>query len=84
MSSHCSRYPVCGCPPDFGVGCQVISDDERAATIKRVKEGQTVMKTNGQSELIEVPNPDRYDLNMRKRRHKPTNFTPPKKKRKKK
>lgn len=48
---------------------------------------RTVQKTNGNGELIEVPNPDfdQFDNQGQriKKRHKPTNFTPKKKRRKK-
>jgi hypothetical protein len=52
-----------------------------------MKRPLTVMKTDGNGNEFEVPNPDLYTYedtgHIRKLRHKPTNFTPKKKKRKK-
>ena len=42
-----------------------------------------VYKTNGKSEFVLVDDPDAFNLDGRKVRHKPTNITPPKKKRRK-
>ena len=48
---------------------------------------KTITKTNGNCEIIEIPNPDYYQFDNEehriKKRHKATNFTPKKKKRKK-
>ncbi len=82
MSTHCHRYPSCGCPREMGYGCHVSDDSERKKLIERIKSGKTVLKTDGNSNTIEVPNPDGY-IRLHKRRRRVTNLTQPKKKRKK-
>ena len=81
MSSHCGLYPSCKCPSDIGRYCGTgHSLDE----IIKLNSGEYVIKTDGNAKEFVVENPDRYNLEGRKiRRKHPTNFTPKKKKRKK-
>ncbi len=73
MSACCNDYPICKHNhPDF--------NEEQ---LDKVRKGHSIFKTNGQSQEIMVPNPDRfYEGRMRKVRSKATNITPRKKKRK--
>lgn len=74
MSSHCNRYPEnCVCPKTCGIYCYLPDNDIRV---------MEPMKTKQQEEKLYVD----YELHNRSRRSKhakPTNYTPPKKKRRK-
>lgn len=81
MSSHCSKYPECGCPATVGHYCQSAHD---VKTIKELNNGNLVEKNDGNGNTIAVDNPDRYTYvegRRKKIRKKVTNYTKPKKKR---
>ena len=41
MSSHCGKYPACGCPPTTGQHCQSESSVEDIAKLNRAIDVQT-------------------------------------------
>lgn len=73
MSSHCNKYPNCGCPSDIGIHCG--KDDFQKAV------DADWDKIEEEKRAIEK----KYEGGRKrgKVRHKPTNLTPKKKKRKK-
>lgn len=83
MSSHCSKYPECGCPATVGHHCG------KPYTVKEIQElnkGNMVEKNDGNGNTIAVDNPDRFNFvegRRKKIRKKVTNYTKPKKKRRK-
>ena len=71
MSTHCGRFPNCGCPKEIGIKCGLPDNDPRL----------------GQKEELPQNKIDRiYRKSMgepvKPKRKYPTNYTPPKKKRK--
>lgn len=77
MSTHCSKYPGCGCGPEVGTNCypsfgEMIKD--KSEFHSDVTDLMAVLK---EADLV------KYERKNYGKRRKPTNYTPPKKKRKK-
>lgn len=79
MSTHCNKYPTCGCPKEIGTRCG-FTDQE----IKGLNSGRLTTKTGSDCELMVVDNPNRFNSEgqYQKARKKNTHLTPKKKKRK--
>ncbi len=75
MSSHCGKYPTCGCPKEIGYCPDGLT--------KLINDHKLIIKTDGNCNEIVVDHPDIFnDLGqVVKRRNRGTNFTPKKKKR---
>ena len=73
MSSHCGRYPNCGCSSVAGTKCHLPYGDP-----------MLLQKDDEFSDAVEKAKQVEYDRYFPRPKHsKPTNYTPPKKKRKK-
>lgn len=95
MSSHCNRYPGCGCGSYVGTKCALPDNDpmlkQQEETIKRNELGYPLTedgkvdweKTSKEKEKVYVDY-ERHNRTGRSKHAKPTNYTPPKKKRRKK
>lgn len=78
MSSHCGRYPGCGCNSYCGTKCQLPEGDPR------LKEKEP--EFGEETEKFKQMEFEKYLLDQNGKhikRRKPTNYTPPKNKRKK-
>jgi len=75
MSSHCSRYPGCGCSSVIGTKCHLKDDDSRLKD-KEPEFSEEVEKRKVE-ELDKYNSVDGHHV----KRRKPTNYTLPKKKR---
>lgn len=73
MSSHCGRYPGCGCSSVVGTKCH-LPDNDPSLKEKEPEFSDAVEAAKRMEELKYFPPP---------KHSKPTNYTPPKKKRKK-
>lgn len=80
MSSHCYRYPKCGCGPDVGTKCG-FPDDHKA-----LSEGPEEKKPVDIEALKREAYEDakRKDMGRKPKRKYPTNYTPPKRRHRKK
>lgn len=83
MSTHCSKYPGCGCGPEVGTNCypsfgEMIKD--KSEFHSDVTDLMAVLKNDDRQQNINYSISKR---GTRKTRSKPTNYTAPKKKRKK-
>lgn len=89
MSSHCNRYPSCGCNSQVGTKCQLPADDPRLQQIEPEREPEKI--DWGRIEEMKHAELEKYERQQRggksKKPHKkhyyPSNRQPPKKKRKK-
>lgn len=93
MSTHCSKYPSCNCPPGIGINCYSASDitDKFGDLFPPPKSNEQLV-----DELLDaVTAPRIYDdpsmvsvkeiakgAPQKKHRNYPTNYTKPKKRRK--
>ena len=105
MSSHCSKYPACGCPPDIG-NCYngsptgAIAEDEIGLTAPAKPKKETDPEMVKAYEALSASDKVMYDRGYKTFRKRKagyvlvdnlpwvrgmarTNYTPPKKKRKK-
>lgn len=67
MSSHCSRYPACGCSPDIGTKCHLPNVGPNEATEELTKEVAS-QQNPGLKEAYEALN--EADKEALKRGHK--------------
>lgn len=88
MSSHCSRYPACGCTSSIGVKCHLSEGDPRLLE-KEVDNTADEIDWDKISKIKEAEREkferlERGGKSKKPHRKYPTNYTPPKKKRKRK
>ncbi len=73
MSSHCARYPKCGCPASIGTKCQLEDGNPRLGVVEpEIEDDVWETVANQQRKVLKAK------LAKIKRN---SNFTPPKKKR---
>lgn len=75
MSSHCNRYPGCGCDSHMGTKCSL--PDGHEDLLKKEPEWDEFVDTN-----TGFPRVKKQENKLRKRTRYNTNHIPPKKKRK--
>ncbi len=88
MSSHCNRYPGCGCGSYVGTKCQLPEGDlrllEKEADGKPWEEVKNEFDIEAEKRRIAeyYDRLERGGSSIRPKRKHATNYTPPKKKRK--
>ena len=83
MSSHCSRYPTCGCSSIVGTKCNLSESDPRLLQKEMVITNPYAWIDVSEEEKREVERKFKIKGHFKKVRRKVTNLTPPKKKRRK-
>lgn len=84
MSSHCNRYPNCGCRSDLGTKCHLPDGDPRLQEKEKDTSGsRPFTMAEKQAELEKWERQQRGASGKIKRKHA-TNYTPPKKRHRKK
>ena len=83
MSSHCGRYPNCGCGSDMGTKCHLDPGDPQL-----LENEKNIFPTEEDNQRMWDEKEKAYTREwnrasgIKKKRFKPTNITPKKKKRK--
>ena len=83
MSSHCNRYPACGCNSYCGTKCQLPEGDPRLLEKEEefdVEKMKREFDEDWEKRKRKIDGTDRPIKSSKGKR--PSNFTPPKKKRK--
>lgn len=81
MSSHCSRYPVCGCYNDYGTKCHLPDGDDRLLQKEGMPNPKAIQELK-QRLSDEYNRVERSSSSIQPKRKLGTNYTPPKKRRK--
>lgn len=81
MSSHCDRYPDCGCSSVIGTKCHLDGIDERLGQIEPTFGDEVEMKKS--KIAAEAERIDRGGSSLNPRRKHARNYTPPKKRKRK-
>lgn len=83
MSSHCSRYPGCGCDSNCGTKCHLPDGDPRLSENDRLPLEAEIYSREMDKERLEHLRERGFNPAVSKHRKYQSNRIPPKKKRKK-